>query len=72
MNCPHCFTKLNPSLVRLASGGVRCLHCKKFIPISEDTPECKEVTRFVEEYQGVIKRRLMLEAKAKKAKKGVP
>ncbi len=48
MNCPHCFTKLQPGIIRISSGGVRCLHCERFVPIAEGSPEEKEIKELEE------------------------
>jgi len=71
MNCPHCLTKLQPGIIRISSGGVRCIHCGKFVPIAEGSPEEKEIRVLLDERQGVIKRRLILEEKARKSKRAM-
>ncbi len=69
MNCPHCFTKLQPGIIRISSGGVRCLHCERFVPIAEGSPEEKEIKELLDIRQGVVKKRLELEQKARKSKR---
>jgi hypothetical protein len=68
MNCPHCFTKLQPGIIRISSGGVRCLHCMKFVPIVEGSPEETEIRFLIDDRQGTLKKRLALEQKRKKGK----